>query len=140
MTRRAFSVSLYCRHEGAVLLVKHKRLGMWLPIGGELEPGETPMEAACRELEEETGHTEHMFPVIHKVHGAPQGLLLYEEHDAGDKGLHMNFAFLVEVPHKGLAPNREFTGHVWVESYTEIPQGCPQNVREAMPFALTVGV
>jgi len=140
MKRRAFSVSLYCRHEGSVLLVKHKRLGMWLPVGGELEPGETPMEAACRELEEETGHTEYLFPVIHKVLGAPQGLLLYEEHNVGAKGLHMNFAFLVEVPSKDLPPNREFTGHIWVESLTEVPPGCPQNVQEALAFALTVGV
>lgn len=140
MKRKAFSVSLYCRHEGAVLLVMHKRLKMWLPIGGELEPGETPMEAACRELKEETGHTNGRFPVIHKVFGAPQGLLLYEEHDAGDKGLHMNFAFLVEVPDKNLPPNPDFTGHIWVESFTDVPQSCPQNVLEAMPFALTVGV
>jgi 8-oxo-dGTP diphosphatase len=41
--RRAFSIAVFCRQGGAVLLVHHRRLGTWLPVGGELEPGETPL-------------------------------------------------------------------------------------------------
>jgi 8-oxo-dGTP diphosphatase len=37
-----------------VLLVKH-RWRNWVPPGGKIEPGETPREAAVRELLEETG-------------------------------------------------------------------------------------
>ena len=52
MTRRAFSVAIFARHGGAILLVRHRRLATWLPVGGEIEPGETPLEAAVRELRE----------------------------------------------------------------------------------------
>ena len=38
-----------------VLLLRHKRLGIWLQPGGHIEPGETPWGAARREGEEETG-------------------------------------------------------------------------------------
>lgn len=38
-----------------VLLVKHKKLGIWLGPGGHIEKGELPFEAAEREVWEETG-------------------------------------------------------------------------------------
>ncbi|MGF1472324.1 MAG: NUDIX hydrolase [Rubrobacteraceae bacterium] len=39
----------------SVLLHFHGKLGMWLPPGGHIEPGELPDEAAVREVLEETG-------------------------------------------------------------------------------------
>lgn len=53
MVRRAFSVAVYARRGDRVLVIEHRRLRTWLPIGGELEAGETPLEAARRELREE---------------------------------------------------------------------------------------
>ena len=42
-------------HEGRVLLVQHKKLGIWLNPGGHIEPNELPHKAAEREFFEETG-------------------------------------------------------------------------------------
>src|SRR5690606_15105947 len=52
---RDFAVATFVVHQGRVLLLYHKRLGMWLPPGGHIEPNELPDEAAVREVYEETG-------------------------------------------------------------------------------------
>ena len=41
--------------DGKVLLVNHRKLRMWLPFGGHIEPNEDPVEALHREAREETG-------------------------------------------------------------------------------------
>lgn len=41
--------------DGSVLLVDHRRSGLWLPAGGHVEPGEHPADAARREAAEELG-------------------------------------------------------------------------------------
>jgi 8-oxo-dGTP diphosphatase len=131
--RRAFSVAVFCRHAGAVLLIRHKRLGTWLPVGGEIEPGETPLEAARRELYEETG-LEGRFPADLGVDGTPPGLIGYEEHQAGSKGLHMNFAFVADVPTRTLRACDEYDDASWVDGTSEL--SCPENVRQLVRLAL----
>lgn len=134
--RRAFSVAVFCRNGGEILLVRHKRLELWLPVGGEIEPGETPLEAARRELREETG-LEGEFPGGLGVDGSPPGLIGYEEHPAGSKGLHLNFAFVADVPTRELAACEEYTAVRWVGD--PVPVECPLNVRQLVRLALAAG-
>jgi 8-oxo-dGTP pyrophosphatase MutT (NUDIX family) len=131
--RRAFSVAIFCRHRGEVLLVRHRRLGTWLPVGGEIEPGETPLEAAIRELGEETGLAGH-FPRGLGVSGTPPGLIGYEEHPAGSKGLHLNFAFVADVASRELRPCEEWLEAIWTARPEEVD--CPENVRQLARLAL----
>lgn len=55
MRRYCFVATAYAVRDGKVLLLKHKKLGMWLPPGGHVDDGETPDQAALRELKEEAG-------------------------------------------------------------------------------------
>ncbi|WP_435360493.1 NUDIX hydrolase [Haloarchaeobius sp. DFWS5] len=52
---RHTTATVYVVHDGATLLHEHDRLGKWLPPGGHVDRGETPHEAALREVREETG-------------------------------------------------------------------------------------
>ena len=40
---------------GEILMIKHKKLGVWLPPGGHIDANELPCEAVLREIFEETG-------------------------------------------------------------------------------------
>lgn len=44
-----------------VLLVKHKKSGLWLPVGGHIEQEESILEALNREIQEEIGFENVLF-------------------------------------------------------------------------------
>ena len=48
-------VVVMSRYQGKILLSRHKDRSTWETQGGHIEPGETPLEAARRELYEESG-------------------------------------------------------------------------------------
>jgi 8-oxo-dGTP diphosphatase len=131
VTRRAFSVAIYARRGDRVLVIEHRRLATWLPVGGELEPGETPLEAAARELREETGLEGRFGPLDGALDGVPPGLIGYEEHAAGSKGLHMNFVFVAEVAADAeVRPNDEFARWQWLDKAGLERLESPVNVRQ----------
>jgi ADP-ribose pyrophosphatase YjhB (NUDIX family) len=52
---RDFTATTFVVWEEGVLLHKHKKIGLWFPCGGHVEPNELPDEAAVREVLEESG-------------------------------------------------------------------------------------
>jgi 8-oxo-dGTP diphosphatase len=144
MTRRAYSVSVFARRThgadaGKVFLIHHKRLGVWLPVGGEIEDGEDPLTAAKRELFEETGWRGTFHPVPGSVEGTPLGLMAYEEHAAGSKGVHQNFCFLADVDDAAPKSNGEWSEGRFVDVDAVATLDCPLNVRQLVRRALVAG-
>jgi 8-oxo-dGTP pyrophosphatase MutT (NUDIX family) len=50
-----FTVAIFVVHDGKVLLIHHRKLDKWLPLGGHIELDEDPEQAALRETKEESG-------------------------------------------------------------------------------------
>ena len=50
-----FTVAIFVVHEEKILLIHHRKLDKWLPLGGHIELDEDPEQAALREAKEESG-------------------------------------------------------------------------------------
>ena len=50
-----FTVAIFVVHDEKILLVHHRNLDKWLPLGGHIELDEDPEQAALREAKEESG-------------------------------------------------------------------------------------
>lgn len=59
---RHFTVTAFVSTQGRTLLHWHRKVGLWLPPGGHIEPNETPIEAVLREALEETGMQVEIVP------------------------------------------------------------------------------
>lgn len=57
-------VLILSEYNGKILLSRHRKRSTWETQGGHIEPGETPLDAAKRELYEESGVSSfHMEPI-----------------------------------------------------------------------------
>ncbi len=50
-----FTVAIFVVEDGQILLIHHRKLNQWLPLGGHIELDEDPEAAALREAKEECG-------------------------------------------------------------------------------------
>jgi 8-oxo-dGTP pyrophosphatase MutT (NUDIX family) len=50
-----FTVAIFVVQNSRVLLIHHRQLDKWLPLGGHIELDEDPEQAALREAREESG-------------------------------------------------------------------------------------
>jgi 8-oxo-dGTP pyrophosphatase MutT (NUDIX family) len=77
-----------------VLLLEHRRLGIWLQPGGHIDPGETPWDAALRESREETG-LEVSFAGPFDDDGVPE-LIHVDVHEGGRGHTHLDLRYLID--------------------------------------------
>ncbi|MBE6023444.1 MAG: NUDIX domain-containing protein [Cellulosilyticum sp.] len=112
---RHYTVSVYIVHKNKVLLHKHKKAEILLPVGGHIEENELPEEAAVREAFEEAGisvklhdlntlrdkyvDTEREKMLINPMH------MVLGEIEQGHE--HIDFVFYAESESNKLFPGKE---------------------------------
>ena len=77
-----------------VVLLEHKRLGIWLQPGGHIDPDETPWDAALRGSSEETG-LDVSFAGPIDADGVPE-LIHVDVHEGGRGHTHLDLRYLID--------------------------------------------
>ncbi len=128
-----------------VLLIFHRKLGVWLPPGGHVEPNETPDKACLREIREETGITAVIisngeFSQVNDEYAhvlpTPYSVLL---EDIYRQGVHFHIDFLYRCcPIAGVFPtyNERETKDVGWFPADALPEPMYHNAREVILQAL----
>ena len=86
--KKHFTASALIVKENKVLLVNHKKLGVWLYPGGHIEENESPDEALIREVKEETGLDIEILSIKDDS---------LSDIDADVKSLHLPYVILCEL-------------------------------------------
>lgn len=98
------------RPDGRVLLGRHSDTGRWASIGGTVEPGEAPLDALARELDEELGVTIESARIL----GSYGGTDCQTIYPNGDVVAFVTTAYIVSLAsHVFTFPDGELTEARW---------------------------
>lgn len=110
-----FTSSVYIVYENKVLLRMHDKLNIWLPPGGHIELDEDPIEAAIREVKEETGLDVELFDDRDfKSDGDILSPQFLNRHPIGSTHEHIDFVYFAKSKHDSLEniPEHEKTSNI----------------------------
>jgi len=101
-----FTVVAYVVYRTKVLLIHHKELNKWLPLGGHIELDEDPEQALFREVKEESGleivvlgEKPVVQPVRRKFLYAP---VFLDIHDISDTHRHIGMIYFAKAKSDGV--------------------------------------
>ena len=100
-------VVVFSRMNGQWLFSRHRNRTTWETQGGHIEPGETPIEAAKRELYEESGATK--FTIVPA----------FDYWAANDEGSSVGAVFLADIAELGPLPDSEMAE---VRAFDTLPE------------------
>lgn len=113
-------VAGYIVNNGKLLLIHHKQLDKWLPVGGHLHKNETPDDALVREAKEELGIVIDFFqyPKLRRGNKRQYASPFYQNlHHITENHLHYCLFYLCKLKTRNIRcdPN-ESKGYGWFRS------------------------
>jgi len=97
---KCWVTTVFLVHEDKVLLTWNKNLQTWIPVGGHIDPGESPMEAIRREVDKETGLDFELYGDFKRESDGRVEVVMmhrFQIEAVPHHGEHMNFVFFGKV-------------------------------------------
>ena len=129
---------------GEILMIKHKKLGVWLPPGGHIDENELPCEAVLREIYEETGVKARVITAAQDIDALtysyelplPMEILLEDIEGTGLHN-HIDMIYLCVAEKTSLNPQEnEVDGIGWFTSEAIMELDTFDNVRNSVQKAV----
>lgn len=129
-------------HSSKLLLIKHKKLGVFLPPGGHIEENETPDNALIREIKEELGldivilNTQNLLVVGKMVKNLANPFYV-NVHNVGDHNHCCLFYLCTVLENEKIKHNeKELDGFCWLdENEIENNKQVPEDVKNITKLA-----
>ncbi len=122
---RHFTCTGFLVEGDSTLLLWHRRLRMWVPPGGHLEPDEDPVTAVLREIHEETGLTAEVLPLATTFAFAYPGqvappftILLEDSPEPDQRHQHIDFIYFCRPDDGAVLSPPADTIVAWVDEET----------------------
>ena len=130
-----FTATTIIVYKNKVLLHLHKKLGIWIPVGGHIDRDELPQETALREVKEESGLTVSLYNPDQQIDMGDVKQLIRPAHilleNINQFHQHIDFIYYAKSDSDILAPqDGETTNLKWftAEEINKL-EGAPKNVK-----------
>jgi len=114
-----YTADVYVVYEDKVLIRKHDKYDLWCAVGGHIELGETPEQAAVREVKEEVGLDVTLCDSHMSYRGAHAGQtelippLFLNIHAINDTHRHISFVYAARATSGDITPENETDEWRW---------------------------
>ncbi len=120
-------------YNNKLLLIHHKKLDLWLGVGGHIEENETPDQALRREIKEEVGiPVQFLQPTTVGLGGETHTLCAVPFHVSTHRVKdhdHCSLTYLCEAQTNQIVINKEIKGFQWVTKEELHKQEIPLDVQ-----------
>jgi ADP-ribose pyrophosphatase YjhB (NUDIX family) len=133
---RHFTATTIIVHKQKALLLLHKSLGKWFPVGGHINRGELPQDAALREVREEAGLEVRLYDIDKPLEARDAKQLIRPMHmlleNINESLQHIDFIYYASSDSEKLAPQDGETANLkWFTSEEIMTlESAPENVKE----------
>jgi 8-oxo-dGTP pyrophosphatase MutT (NUDIX family) len=141
---RHFTATTHIVYRGKVLLHLHKKLNIWIPVGGHIDRDELPQETALREIKEESGLAVKLYNPDQQVEMGdtkqlirPMYILLEKINEFHQ---HIDFIYFAQSNTFELKPEESETNNLqWftIEEVLKL-EGVPENVKRLSAEAIEI--